>query len=281
MRGLHRDDGASTRRTSTESTSGTRTRTVITGASDVPPLRDLAAAAVGHRRSRRAARRPRCRRPCPGGGARAPRRRRSACAAGRSTPRRPRRRPSRRASPGSPCGASHGSTYPGSPSSVAMTGARAVVEGADEALGEVVLLVDAREPLRRSATAVARSGTMPRTSARPAFRGTTRIWCSKENTRACRFELDALHRLAALAGDRVGGEQLDVLDELGAVQPLQHGEHLAGLHRPPERPARPVGPAGERVEVAVQRAAARPARSSLGRRPRPRAISLATTVTPW
>ena len=73
--------------------------------------------------------------------------------------------------------------------------------------------------------------------------------------------------LAALAGDRVGAEEHDLVDELGAPQVLQHGVHLAGLHGPPERPAGAVGPAGQRGVVAVEREQ-RVALQLLGRGPR-------------
>ncbi len=58
---------------------------------------------------------------------------------------------------------------------------------------------------------------------------------------------------AALARDRIGGEQPGVLDDLDARQPLEHRVHLADVDRPAERPAVAVGATTGRVEVAVQR----------------------------
>src|SRR3954469_11058951 len=66
------------------------------------------------------------------------------------------------------------------------------------------------------------------------------------------IELNALDGFRTLPGDRVGGEQLDVVDVLGAVEVLDDGEGLAGLHGPAEWPPVPVGAAGYRVEVPVQ-----------------------------
>src|SRR3954452_9758181 len=67
------------------------------------------------------------------------------------------------------------------------------------------------------------------------------------------IELNALDGVRALPGDGVGGEQLDVVDVLSAIEVLEDGEHLAALHGPPEWPAVPVGAPGYRVEVPVQR----------------------------
>ena len=50
-------------------------------------------------------------------------------------------------------------------------------------------------------------------------------------------ELEARGGLAALAGDRVGAEQADLLDEVDAADLLQRGVRLAGLDRATPRPA--------------------------------------------
>ena len=67
------------------------------------------------------------------------------------------------------------------------------------------------------------------------------------------LDVEAVGRLAPLAGHRVGAEQPDILDQLRAPQPLERRVDLAALDRPAERPAGAVLAALGGVEVAVQR----------------------------
>ncbi len=63
--------------------------------------------------------------------------------------------------------------------------------------------------------------------------------------------------LAALAGDRIGREHPGVLDQVDAVDPLGDAEHLAEQDGATERPPVALGPAAQRIEVAVERLRAR------------------------
>src|SRR3954451_14214450 len=100
-------------------------------------------------------------------------------------------------------------------------------------------------------TPEARCGTTPRTSAAHLRVRSPDLVLVGEHQRVA-VELDALHGLAPLAGDRVGCKQLDVVDVLGSGQVLQHREDLAGLHGSTERPPFALGSAGDRVEVPVE-----------------------------
>ena len=86
--------------------------------------------------------------------------------------------------------------------------------------------------------------------------------------------------VAALAGQRVGGVQQHLVDQLDAGHALQHREHLAGLHGPAERPARAVRrrrSAGRGAGTGRRAPAARTRSVSTPRK----ACTVATTVTPW
>src|SRR5258705_10690791 len=65
-------------------------------------------------------------------------------------------------------------------------------------------------------------------------------------------ELEPRCCLPTLAGDGVGTEQADLLDEVDATDLLQRGVRLPGLDRAAPRPAAAIGPTDQRVEVAMK-----------------------------
>src|SRR5207249_6001762 len=67
------------------------------------------------------------------------------------------------------------------------------------------------------------------------------------------IDLEPLHRLAAVPGDRIGGQKPGILDKLRSREALEHGIDLADVERPPEGPSVAGGASGDRAEVAVQR----------------------------
>src|SRR5881628_2646154 len=56
-------------------------------------------------------------------------------------------------------------------------------------------------------------------------------------------ELQPLHGVAMVPADRVGGQDLRILDELRPRQTLEHGIDLPDVQRPPEGPAVALGSA--------------------------------------
>ena len=67
-----------------------------------------------------------------------------------------------------------------------------------------------------------------------------------------RLDLQSLGLLAPLAGQWVGPEDANVFDHLRSAKTLQRGKDLAAQHGTAEWPARAVGTADDRVEVAEQ-----------------------------
>jgi hypothetical protein len=67
-----------------------------------------------------------------------------------------------------------------------------------------------------------------------------------------RLDLEPVGGLAPLAGDGIGSEDHDLLDQLGAPQAAEDREDLARQHRPPEGPAVARWPAERGVEVAEE-----------------------------